>query len=207
MQSESAQRKTLPSTDGRLRRSERSRQAITEAALELVREGVLIPTAQQIADRAKVGIRSVFRHYADMETLFDAMGAEWQQEAVSFLAEEPISAGLEERTLALVRRRAQLFSRFAPIQRSKLLLVWKSERLRSDQMRGQRALRNERARWIPELTEAPAALREAFDATTSFAHWNQLSEGQGLEEDAALAAIEAQTLAIVRAIPSPDAHD
>ena len=34
------------------------------------RAGALVPTAQQIADRAGVGIRSFFRHFADMDSLF-----------------------------------------------------------------------------------------------------------------------------------------
>ena len=57
-------------TDGRRQRSERSRLAIIEATLALMYEGVLIPTAQQIADRAGVGIRSFFRHFGDMDSLF-----------------------------------------------------------------------------------------------------------------------------------------
>ena len=56
--------------DGRRLRSERSRRAIIEAALALQEEGVLVPTAQQVSDKAGVGIRSVFRHFEDMESLY-----------------------------------------------------------------------------------------------------------------------------------------
>ena len=54
--------------DGRRLRSERSKQAIIDASLELMEEGVLVPTAQLISERAGVGIRSFFRHFEDMET-------------------------------------------------------------------------------------------------------------------------------------------
>ena len=54
------------SLDGRRQRSARSRAAIIEASFELMQEGVLAPTAQQIAERAGVGIRSFFRHFEDM---------------------------------------------------------------------------------------------------------------------------------------------
>ena len=57
-------------TDGRRLRTERSKQAIIDAGLELIHEGQLVPTAQQVSERAGVGIRSFFRHFADMETLF-----------------------------------------------------------------------------------------------------------------------------------------
>ena len=33
-------------------------------------EGILVPTAQQVADRAGVGIRSFFRHFPDMDSLW-----------------------------------------------------------------------------------------------------------------------------------------
>ena len=46
--------------DGRRLRSERSRQAIIDAMLKLVEEGVLVPTAQQVSERAGVGIRSAW---------------------------------------------------------------------------------------------------------------------------------------------------
>ena len=41
--------------------------------LELVAQGNLEPSADQIADIAKVGRRSVFRHFKDMDTLYREM--------------------------------------------------------------------------------------------------------------------------------------
>ena len=57
--------------DGRRLRSNRSRQLIIESMLELIKQGNLVPTAQQVADHANVGIRSVFRHFEDMESIFE----------------------------------------------------------------------------------------------------------------------------------------
>ena len=61
------------SPDGRLQRSVRSRQIILDAIVSLVEEGNLVPTAQQVARRAGVGLRTVFRHFDDMEALFAEM--------------------------------------------------------------------------------------------------------------------------------------
>ena len=58
-------------SDGRLLRSERSRRLIIESMINLVDEGFLVPTAQQVAQRADVGIRSVFRHFDDMDDIFE----------------------------------------------------------------------------------------------------------------------------------------
>ena len=65
--------KTDSKPDGRVLRSERSRQLIMDAMAALIREGNLVPTAQQVAERAEVGIRTVFRHFNDMESLFETM--------------------------------------------------------------------------------------------------------------------------------------
>ena len=64
---------SAPRPDGRRERAGRTRQAIIDAAGGMIVEGILAPTAQQIADRAGVGIRSFFRHFLDMESLFLAV--------------------------------------------------------------------------------------------------------------------------------------
>lgn len=60
-------------TDGRRRRSQRSRDQIIAAIMALVEEGETMPSAEAIAARAGVGLRSVFRHFKDMESLFAEM--------------------------------------------------------------------------------------------------------------------------------------
>ena len=63
MLEESEDNSTDLKPDGRRLRSDRSRRLIIESMLHLIHEGNLQPTAQQVADHAKVGIRSVFRHF------------------------------------------------------------------------------------------------------------------------------------------------
>ncbi|MBT6422528.1 MAG: TetR family transcriptional regulator, partial [Porticoccaceae bacterium] len=70
-QSQPAGQAPQDKSDGRLLRSKKSRRLIIEAIIELIDEGFLIPTAQQVAERADVGIRSVFRHFDDMDDIFE----------------------------------------------------------------------------------------------------------------------------------------
>src|SRR5262245_8040613 len=97
------------SADGRVRRSEKSRAAIVTARFDLVGEGVVRPTAQQVAERAGVGIRSVFRHFDDMESLYAAMNARLRAEVLPLLRDETVTGTLRTRALALVERRVRLF--------------------------------------------------------------------------------------------------
>jgi len=60
---------TEEKSDGRRQRSQRSRQKILEAMWSLLLEGDMDPSAVDIAERAGVGLRSVFRHFEDMETI------------------------------------------------------------------------------------------------------------------------------------------
>ena len=55
--------------DGRLLRSERTKQVLIEAYLGLLRENPQIPTAADIAKRAGCSIRSVFERFSDLLTL------------------------------------------------------------------------------------------------------------------------------------------
>ncbi|MBW8755785.1 MAG: TetR family transcriptional regulator, partial [Sphingomonadales bacterium] len=65
--------------DGRRLRTENSRRKISEGFIALVAEGVVTPTAEEVALRAGVGVRSVFRHFKDMETLYLELVAHSEQ--------------------------------------------------------------------------------------------------------------------------------
>ena len=59
--------------DGRRLRSVASRDRIINAVIALVDEDQGIPGAEAIAARARVGLRSVFRHFGDMDGLYVAV--------------------------------------------------------------------------------------------------------------------------------------
>ena len=55
--------------DGRTLRRTRNRTAVIAALLEIIREGNLHPGAAEIADRAGVSHRSIFRYFDDLDDL------------------------------------------------------------------------------------------------------------------------------------------
>lgn len=60
-------------TDGRKLRSLASRERIIEALIALIDEDKEPPSAENIAIRAGVGLRSLFRHFGDMDSLYTAV--------------------------------------------------------------------------------------------------------------------------------------
>ena len=77
----------------------RSRLAICEACLDLVQEGVLQPSADQIADRAGLSRRSIFNHFTDLAELYDAVFEVGMQRCAPLLVEisqdEPVHRRVE----------------------------------------------------------------------------------------------------------------
>jgi AcrR family transcriptional regulator len=183
--------------DGRQRRSARSREGIVQALFELVGSGVLRPTAQQVAETAGVGIRSVFRHFADMESLFAEMHSRLEAEAVPILRAAPVEGPLDRRAHGLVDRRVEFFERIAPYKRSGNVQRWRSEFLRRQHSVLVRALRSDLLRWLPEMRRAPVDLVEALDLALSFEAWDRLRTDQRLGRDRARAALLRTVLALV----------
>jgi len=185
-------------SDGRVRRGQRSGRAIIDALVDLIGEGVLEPTAQQVAERAGVGIRTVFRRFSDMEVLFAEMQSRLQAEALPLLVGEPATGSLTQRARALVRKRLAFFERIAPYKRSANLKRSRSPFLRNRHALLVRALRADLLRWLPELRRAPASVADALDLATSFEAWDRLRTDQRLGAERSLDAVEIIVLALVR---------
>jgi len=184
-------------SDGRMRRGERSGRAIVEALVGLVGDGILEPTAQQVAARAGVGIRTVFRRFSDMESLFAEMGARMQAEALPLLLGGRPGGDLTERARALVCQRATFFERIASYKRAANLKRWRSPFLRDGHTRLVRGLRADLMRWLPELRSAPEDVVNALDLATSFEAWDRLRIEQRLGRERAQAVVERTVLALV----------
>jgi AcrR family transcriptional regulator len=171
-----------PAPDGRRLRSERSRQAILDAAVAMMEDGILEPTAQQIAERASVGIRSFFRHFNDMESLFLAVDAESRESTEALFVGGDRSGTLGERILHAVERHADGYEVQGNAIRSTKGQLWRWDLLRKNYARYQRGLRKDLDDWLPELKSLPQSKREAVDAVASAEMWLRLRDQQGLSK-------------------------
>ena len=174
----------VQSSDGRRQRSERSQTAIIKAALSLMDEGTLVPTAQQIADRAGVGIRSFFRHFADMDSLFLAAD-EMLLSSYEALFEVDDRAGtFSERVARAIDLYGNAFDQLRAIILCTQAQLWRSPKLRENYGWHQKRLRKELELWLPEVASLPKDRREALHAIASFDMWHRLREHQGLSPKA-----------------------
>ena len=173
-------------SDGRRLRSERSRQAMINAALILIEEGNFAPTAKQISARAGVGMRSFFRQFEDMDQFFAAVdehtvGSFWE----SFLHEGDREGTLTERLDSIVATYAKAFEEHRSLLLATKSLRWTSRVLKENYERYQQISRANKERWLPEIIQLPADDRELTDAYLSFEMWHRLRDIQGLTRGAA----------------------
>lgn len=166
--------------DGRVRRGEANRERILQALYELVGEGTLRPTAEQVAQRAGVGERTVFRHFEDMETLFGELRERVEREVGPQISMEPATGDFEARLREFARGRARTFERIAPFKRSERIHRWSSPVMQDAHATMLRRLRKHLVASLPEVESVSPEVRQAIEALTGFEAWDQLRSDQGL---------------------------
>jgi AcrR family transcriptional regulator len=190
--------------DGRAARSQRTRKAIADALFDLLHEGSVQPTIEEVAVRAGVAPRTVFQHYPDREALFQAV-SDRQIELVSpILQQLPGEASLEDRLDALVDQRARVYEAIAPVRRAALLMEPFSE-LTQERIAGFRDLKRRQVGKLfrDEIAARPEderlLLRAALAASASWSAWDALRTQQELDVETAAAAMRRTLHALLTA--------
>jgi AcrR family transcriptional regulator len=184
-------------TDGRLQRSVRSRERILDSLCELVEEGDLRPTGQRVAERAGLSLRTVFRHFEDMEGLNREMHDRMERVLRPLAAGDSVSGSLVERVGGLIRRRTNLFEKGAPFLRAGAINRWQSPYLTEAHAADVRELRADLDRALPEVSRDSAERQEALALVTSFEAWDRLRVDPKLGRDRAREVIIESVMSLI----------
>ncbi len=171
---------TKTGTDGRRARRERGRLAVSEAMIDLVFEGHLPPTTEEIAERAGVSIASLFRYFDTLDDLrrdttelyFDRYAHLFE---ITDIGEGPLAARIER----FVDARATLYETTEPMCRLVRVRAHEVEAL-SDMMSLVITSRADQIRHHFDAELSAMTLDAAEDATavistvTSFESWDQM---------------------------------
>ena len=186
--------------DGRRRRGQDNRARIVAAMLEMIRDGEVSPVAEQVAERAQVGLRTVFRHFKDMDSLYSEMSEVIERE-VRAISEQPFgSAEPRGRVLELVARRGEAFEKIAPFKRASEALRHRSQFLDADSNRLVVALRAILEHIAPPEVVADRERLETLDLLLSWESWARLRREQGLSPAQARKALEAAVGRVLDAV-------
>ena len=176
--------------DGRRQRSSRSRERIVHAMIELVRAGEMSPAAARVAEKANVGLRTVFRHFEEMDVLNREISAIVEAEILP-LVEKPFEGrGWRAQLDELLERRAYIYERIMPLKIAGNIQRFRSPFLMDDYNRFVRMEREGLKRVLPAKIMNDDTLFEAIDMTTGFPTWRRLRQDQGLSQKDALAVLK-----------------
>jgi AcrR family transcriptional regulator len=175
----------LDTTDGRRLRSRDSKRKIVAAMLELVREGRIAPTAEEVAQRANVGLRTVFRRFKDMESLYAEMAI-----AIGEQVAPIVEPALGDNTWAqnftrLVTRRLRVYEVIMPYRVAAEVLKFQSDVLLTHHLDIVRTERERLKAVLPAFLLKDRPIIEALEAVLSFDMWNQLRNDQNLSTEQA----------------------
>lgn len=179
--------------DGRTARRERNREAVVQALLGLYRDGVLSPSADEIAARAGVSARSLFRYFADVGDLAsEAVARQADHLTPLFALELDPDAPLGVRIDAFVASRTRLLAEMGEVGRVARFRATKQDVVAQGLARVRRMLREQVAVVLgPALSDRPDrdALLAAADVLCSWEAHDLMRNDQGLSAEDTVAAM------------------
>lgn len=188
-------------TDGRAERSLSTRRRIVEALTALIHEGDLTPTAEAVARRAQVGLRTVFRHFEDMDTLYREIRIDLDALLQPLLQARLDGQTWQERVLQSIGHRAGIFERLAALHVGAQVHRHESAFLSQDLMESARLQRDFLQRLLPAEVAANTPLLDALDLALSIEAWIRLRREQGLSEHQASRVVHLTVEALLASVP------
>jgi AcrR family transcriptional regulator len=189
--------------DGRTRRRLNSYERAVDAFLDLVESGHDAPTAQQIAERSGISVRTVFRLTEDIESLHAAGILRQMERTAHLYVALPKSGPLTTRMRMLVKNRVDVFEAIAPVRRFADRMAATSSSIAEGLELHHLVLRTQVAEVFErELQEKPrhrrATALDAIDVAASWENWELLRQGKGLSVTSAARVMEVLIAGAVR---------
>ena len=183
--------------------SKRNRDAVVDALLALFHEGNLAPSSAEIAERAGLSARSLFRYFADVDDLCRAaierqLGLTRPLLAIDVADDAPLRTRID----ALVAQRVRLFETITPVATVSRLRAPFQPLIAAELERGRARLRRQiKDLFAPELramgaSRAATALAAA-DVLCSFESYRLLRDDQSLTRARATATLTSALAALV----------
>lgn len=187
--------------DGRRARRHRSRDLVVDALLDLLGDGVVRPTAQQVAEQSGISLRSIFRIFDDVETLHTAAATRQLSRVRHLFVDVPAVGSVADRVDAMIEINARLYESVAPIRRAALRAAPESAPLQEQLRRVRGWLRSEIDRVFATEVDGSQHSRVApgVEVLMSFEAWDQMRTTQELTVAEASAVVRESALTLLGA--------
>jgi AcrR family transcriptional regulator len=177
--------------DGRRLRREQNRAAVLDALLALFQDGTLQPSSAEIAERAGLSPRSLFRYFDDIDDLHHAAIDQQLARARPLLdVGVGATAPTGEKIERLVEARVSLFEAIGPAARAARACAHRRPIVAAQLAQARSYLREQLRRlFAPELAGPRRDLLPAIDALCSFETHELLRTDQRLSRTRTVAAL------------------
>ena len=102
----------IKTDDGRFARSKKTKDAIVRALLKLLRN-TPFPTAEQVAKESKIGLRTVYRQFKDMESIYLSLHEECMHSLGQiFNSDVDLDRPFNERVCFAIRERFTIYEKY-----------------------------------------------------------------------------------------------
>ena len=189
--------------DGRRMRRELNREAVIDALIAFFRAGNYHPSCGEIAARAGLSERSLFRYFDDVADLHRAAADREITDVLQLVASAAAAQDLTQVKIErMVRARAALWEQAGPAARA----LWRQRapacQLAAELDRYRSFLRGQlRELFAPELAASGTAVLPAMEVLCSHHSWDRLRHSQGMSAESAAAALIAALTALLAGQP------
>jgi AcrR family transcriptional regulator len=178
------------SSDGRRARSQASRSKIIRAMMDLIEAGDPDPSTANVAKKAGVGLRSLFRHFEDKDAIYREIDAALMKGYRPIIEAPYKSDDWRERLMELIERRCEIDEATAPYRISTTAMRQRSKFLKEN---FQRVHDTEKARLnsiLPSQLHTDKPLGRSILIAMSFDTWRMLREDEHLSASETVEAVK-----------------
>jgi AcrR family transcriptional regulator len=155
---------TTDTVDGRVARRQRNIDVVLDVVLDMFGEEAMFPTMEQVANRAGLSLRSLYRYFANPAELLEAAIKHSQQYGYELAHLPAIGRGpLEGRIEAFVAMRLKVHEHRGAVYRATIANSVRHSRIRQELAKHRSAMRDQfEVQFAPELAGYKSDDREAI---------------------------------------------
>ena len=172
--------------DGRINRSKTTLNKIVAATISLLRKNNngQIPTAQEIAVKSGVGIRTVFRHIDDMEGLIEEVNRRYLNDLENYiLKNNPKQNSKDKRIEHVIKERFYLYNTYQHVFNLTITSLNNSNAIRAGFIKFNNILRKRFENLIPEIKMINKDKQNLIDTLISYAAWFRMTKFNNTKEE------------------------
>ena len=164
----------ITSIDGRKKRSEDTSELIIDTAFSLLNEGILNITHELIAKEAKIGTRTIFRHFKDKNSLIIGMHNKLLNDFESSKPKIDLDVDVNSRLKLLIEFTCNTYEKYQYVYHWTVKNLWYSKDVRMNIVEWNKRSSIYIFEFLPEIKDQKWEEKEFILNTLSFPFWQRL---------------------------------